>query len=426
MTDLSCEFRGEGLRVGFWQRQVLRALEKMPHGRLAMTLPDGAHRSFGTGSNPRQSRHGLSASMHVRSDGFFRRCVLHGDIGFAESFLAGEWDSPDLAEVISWFILNAETSPAQSSSRLRRSAINALGWVNRLAHRLRANTVDGSRENIAAHYDLSNAFFASFLDPSMTYSSALFAGGQETLEEAQNAKYDRLCRLLELKPGQRILEIGGGWGAFARRAARLHGCHVTSVTVSQQQYFHAARLRHEQGLEQAIDLRLADYRTLSGTWDRIVSIEMLEAVGHEFLDTFFARCHELLAPNGLAALQVITAPDSRYERVRRSVDFIQKHIFPGGQILSVGAIVDSLRRVSDLQLHDLHDLGDSYAKTLELWLEAFERGVEGVKQMGFDEVFVRKWRYYLVYCMAAFRMRHVSVVQMLLTRPGNHALGIAR
>lgn len=407
-----------------YRRAVLSALRPLRHGALTMTLPDGEEVRFGDGSNPRRAQFGLDARIRVVREDFFRRCFYYGDIGLAEAYMAGDWATDDLAAVVSWFILNAEfQGPHQSA---RRHVLNWLGWINNLAHRLRTNSVERSRENIAAHYDLSNEFFALFLDPSMTYSSALFTSenplrsSEGLLEDAQFAKYERLCALLELKPGDRVLEIGGGWGAFSRYAANRHGCHVTTVTISEQQFAWAARLRKQESLEEQIDLRLLDYRKLTGQFDKIVSIEMLEAVGHEYFDTFFSKCDELLAPNGLIALQVITCPEARYESVRGGVDFIQKHIFPGGLIPSVGALLESVHRTTDFTMRDLLDFGDSYARTLQIWSERFEARIESVRKLGFDEIFIRKWRYYLMYCMAAFQMRHVSVVQMLLTRHNNH------
>lgn len=421
--------RGRGSLV--YRRAVLSALRPLRHGALTINLPDGEVVRFGDGSNPRRARFGLDARIQVVREDFFRRCFYYGDIGLAEAYMAGDWTTDDLAAVVSWFILNAEFQGSHGPAR--RRVLNWLGWINNLGHRLRANSVERSRENIAAHYDLSNDFFALFLDSSMTYSSALFGDGIDTprssealLEEAQFTKYQRLCALLELKPGDRVLEIGGGWGAFSRYAASRYGCHVTTVTISEQQFAWADRLRRQESLEERIDLRLLDYRKLTGQFDKIVSIEMLEAVGHEYFDAFFSKCDELLAPNGLVALQVITCPEARYESVRDGVDFIQKHVFPGGLIPSVGALLESVHRTTDFTMRDLLDFGDSYARTLQIWSDRFEERLESVRKLGFDEAFIRKWRYYLMYCLAAFQMRHVSVVQMLLTRPNNHDLGTTR
>ena len=396
---------------------VLHVLNRMHHGRLTMTLPTGDVLHFGDGTNPRDARYGLDASIAIRDEHFFRRCFFFGDIGFAESYMAGEWDTPDLTEVIAWFIVNQ----SQPASRAKQRVVNWLGWINNAAHRLRSNTRRNSRRNIAAHYDLSNDFFAKFLDPSMTYSSALFERDDATLDQAQLAKYERLCRQLELKPGDRVLEIGGGWGALSRHIARNYGSHVTTITISQQQFDWASQRIREERLGDRIDLRLLDYRQLDGTFDKIVSIEMLEAVGHDYFDTFFAKCAEVLAPNGMMAVQVITCPEWRCEPMRHGVDFIQKHIFPGGEVPSVGCLLESVRRSTDLALADLYDFGQSYARTLQLWAAAFESHLHEIRALGFDEEFIRKWRYYFRYCEAGFLMRHISVVQMLLSRSNNHA-----
>ena len=401
-----------------YRKLVLRELAPMQRGLLTIEMPDGSRVRFGAERTPQAPHQGI-ASMVIRDERFFRRCVLFGDIGFAESYLAGEWTTGNLEAVIVWFILNAK----ESSSR-RGGATNALQIANRLRHRLRGNTPSGSRRNIEAHYDLSNEFFALFLDESMTYSAALFDQQEQTLESAQIAKYDRLCRRLHLQPGDRVLEIGGGWGAFSRYAASHYGCHVTSLTISPAQYEHAAREISRAGLQNRIDLQLRDYREVTGQFDKIVSIEMLEAVGHEHLPAFFRKCNELLTPSGVLGLQYITCPDNRYERLRRGVDFIQKHIFPGSLILSIGAVSDAIRATGDLVLHHLDDLGSSYARTLHVWHERFNQNLAQVRELGFDEPFIRKWNYYLQYCSGAFAMRHTSVVQAVYSRPNNLTLPV--
>lgn len=413
MTTISSEQTSSpaARRTGIFERIVFSALDRMDHGRLTIVLPDRSRVLFGSGSNPRGARFGMRAEIRVHGDDFFRRCAIGGDIGFAESYMAGEWDTPDLAEVVSWFILNDDAAKPPALLRLG----------NRLLHTLRRNTIGRSRANIAAHYDLSNDFFSAFLDPSMTYSSALFRANED-LQSAQYSKIERICRLLDLRRGDRVLEIGSGWGALSRFAAKQYGCHVTTITLSEQQYAWCAQMRTQHGLEDRIDLQLVDYRDVRGEYDKIVSVEMIEAVGYEYYDTFFARIGELLAPNGLVALQAITAPESRFDGIRRGVDFIQKHIFPGGLIPSVGALSASMQRTTDLMIRDLFDFGDSYARTLQCWADNFEASLDRIRLLGFDDVFLRKWRYYLMYCKAAFQMRHISVVQLLLTRPNNHAL----
>jgi len=256
----------------------------------------------------------------------------------------------------------------------------------------------------------------------MTYSSALFTAPAETLEEAQIAKYDRLCRQLKLKPGERVLEIGSCWGGFSRHAAKNYGVRITTVTISEEQFKYARELFQKEGLADRVEIKLQDYRLLEGKFDKIVSIEMLEAVGDEFLETYFAKCHELLAPHGLLAVQMITCPDSRHDALRKNVDWIQKHIFPGSLLLSIHRVNEALRRTGDLFLHDLKDLGLSYAETLKRWRTTFNQNEAGLRALKFDTRFIRKWNYYFSYCEAAFAMRNISVVQAVYTRPNNQTL----
>jgi cyclopropane-fatty-acyl-phospholipid synthase len=408
-------------RHPFFRGIVLRALSGMRRGRLLLELPDGSAVTLG-GSAEAVGPFGGTARIRVLSERFFQRCVFFGDIGLAESFLQGEWESDDLFSVIAWFVANASDSPSQSASRRHFGFVELLGAANRLLHRLRSNSLRGSRRNIAAHYDLSNDFFALFLDETMTYSAARFDSGDESLEKAQLQKYEALCRMLRLRSSDRLLEIGGGWGGFSRYAAREYGCHVTTTTISSAQFDHAAQRIQQEGVGDRVTLLQRDYRELGGNFDKIVSIEMLEAVGHEYLDTYFAKCDELLAPQGLLALQVITCPDSRYDRLRKGVDFVQKYVFPGSLLPSLGAISASMKRTGDLMLHQLDDLGASYAQTLHHWRERFGQRLDEVRTLGFDNRFLRLWDYYLAYCEAAFAMRHISVVQALYTRPNNYSL----
>ena len=276
--------------------------------------------------------------------------------------------------------------------------------------------------NIREHYDLGNDFYRLFLDPTMTYSSALFERPGQTLEEAQTAKYDRLCQKLKLKPDEHLLEIGSGWGGMSLHAAKKYGCRVTTITISEAQFRYARELFQKEGLAGRIEIKLLDYRLVTGQFDKIVSIEMLEAVGDAYLETYFAKCHELLRPGGLLGLQMITCPDTRYDSLRKNVDWIQKHIFPGSLLLSVHRVNQALRRTGDLHLHDLTEMGLSYAETLRRWRAAFNRQLPQVRALGFDERFIRKWNYYLCYCEAAFARRNISVVQTIYTRPNNPTL----
>lgn len=401
---------------GFYQRIIMQALERMTLGCLHIEMPDGSRKTMG---HPGAK---ISASVRIANADFFKRCVLFGDVGFGEAYVDGDWDTDDITKVISWFILNIENSPAMSGSRAKKFLVNLLGLQNRIGHLLRPNSLTTSRRNISEHYDLGNDFYKLFLDPTMTYSSALFTSPGQTLEQAQTAKYDRLCRQLKLKPGEHVLEIGSGWGGFSLHAARNYGVRITTVTISEEQFKYARTLFQRQGLSDRVEIKLQDYRLLTGQFDKIVSIEMLEAVGDKYLDTYFAKCHELLKPDGLLALQMITCPDSRHDLLRKDVDWIQKHIFPGSLLLSVHRVNEALRATGDLFLHDLKDLGLSYAETLKRWRVVFNQNETGVRALRFDTRFIRKWNYYLSYCEAAFAMRNISVVQAVYTRPNNSTL----
>jgi cyclopropane-fatty-acyl-phospholipid synthase len=411
------------------QKLVCQAFGRMPVGHLQMTLPSGQVITFG------HDAHQPPVPMVVYHSRFFTQCLLYGPIGFAEAYVEGLMDLPDIAGAIGWFIANQEHSTVFDGSPHQVWWLDLLGTINRWQHRLRSNSLINSRANIHAHYDLSNAFFALFLDPTLTYSSARFSDPNMTLEAAQLAKYQALCDRLQLTATDRVLEIGTGWGGFARYAAQTTGCHVTTVTISQEQYDVAVARIAQAGLSDRVDVRLMDYRLLvsdpsiSRPFDKVVSIEMIEAVGDDYLDTFLATCDVLLKPQGLMALQMITCPDSRYTTFKTTVDFIQKHIFPGSLLPSIERVAQGFRRhvrlapglVSSgaLQLHHLEDMGQSYAKTLNLWHQAFNAHLPSVMDLGFDAAFIRKWNYYLQYCQAAFATRHITVVQALYTRPNN-------
>jgi cyclopropane-fatty-acyl-phospholipid synthase len=401
---------------GFFESQVLRLLEPMSEGHLRVTLPGGSVREYGTpGRAP-------AATLEIRDPAFFRDIVLEGDIGFGDAFVRGSWDTDDLPTLIRWFIANLAHSPLISGGRRHLLGLNALRWINRLAHLGRANTEANSRRNIHEHYDLGNEFYALFLDPTMTYSSARFERPDQSLEEAQAAKYEALCSKLRLHPGDHVLEIGCGWGGFAEHAAKRHGCRVTGVTISERQHAYAVERIARAGLADRVSILLQDYRRITGRFTKIASIEMIEAVGERFLDAFFRRCDELLEPGGLLGVQVILCPDPRYPLLRRGVDWIQRRIFPGSLLPSVARLTEATRRGTQFTLHSLDDLGLSYARTLAEWRAAFHRQREAVRLQGFDERFLRKWDYYLSYCEAAFAMRSITVSQLLYTRPNNPAL----
>jgi len=400
------------------RRCIFSFLETMEGPPFRMILPDGSERTFG-----RMQEAVTPAEIHVHQVGFFRRLLLHGEIGFGEGYMAGDWTTSDLPKLISTLIGNLEAIPEMSGSRRRSITYNLLKWVNLFAHWRRRNTRTNSRRNIEAHYDLSNDFYSLWLDETLTYSSAWF-NGEESLEAAQANKYQRLCEKLHLRPGMRVLEIGCGWGGFSLHAAKHFGVHMTAITISKAQFEKATQRVREEGLEGQISVLLCDYREVEGRFDAIVSIEMLEAVGHDFLKTFFGQCHQLLEPEGRVGLQVIVCPDSRYEAMRRTVDWIKKHIFPGGQLPSIKALVDSVNATGDLYLQHLENFGYHYARTLRLWRERFNNQQQSIRSLGFDETFFRKWNYYLAYCEAAFASRNINVSQMIFTRPNNTSFAL--
>jgi len=395
---------------------VLRAFEQLTRGCLELGLPDGSQRIFGTpGVEP-------SARLQIVRENFFRKCVCYGDVGFGESYVDGDWETDNIKQVISWAIHNIENSTAPSGSQIRALGLNFFQLVNRAWHLLRPNNLRMVRRNIAEHYDLGNDFYRLWLDETMTYSSAIFRAENQRLEDAQHEKYEALCRHLRLQPGDHVLEIGCGWGGFASHAASHHGCQVTAITISKEQYEFAKARMEREGLSERVNILLQDYRQLEGQFEKIVSIEMMEALGDRYLETFCVQVHRLLKPQGIVALQYITIPDNRHQALRRGVDWIQKHIFPGSLLLSIGRVSEMFTRTGDLFLHHLQDHGSSYARTLNQWWQNFNLRLPEVKAMGFDERFIRKWNYYLQYCESAFAMRNISVVHAVYTRPNNHNL----
>jgi len=400
-------------KSSFYQDVVIKLLSKMDKGRLYLTNFDGERIVIGTGEG------NITASIVVNSPEFYKRCVLFGDIGFGEAYVDSLWDTENITNVIKWVLHNIENSPGLSGSRAQALSLNLLKWYNKIIHSKRANTLEGSRKNIAEHYDLNNDFFASFLDPTMTYSAAYFYRDGLSLEEAQLAKYERLCRQLNLKPTDHVLEIGTGWGGNAIYMAKTYGCRVTSLTISEDQHKMAVERVAAEGLSDRVSILIKDYREMEGKFDKIVSIEMLEAVGFNFMDGYFTKCHDLLKKSGILALQVITSPDSRFESLKKGVDWIQKHIFPGSLLPSVAAINSSVNRTGDMTMVDLKDIGLDYGKTLKLWFDSFNASLPKVKSLGFDDTFIRKWNYYLCYCEAAFVMRNINVMQIVYSRPNN-------
>jgi len=396
-----------------YQKIFDRVLSPLPAGKLRVALPTGEEVFYGLKAP------GPEASLKILNPAFFKKCILYGEVGLGESYVDGDWETDDVVSVLSWFIINLENAPAAHSSKRRLPLTDFLLVLNRLRHKLRANNKAGARRNISEHYDLSNDFFKLFLDPSMTYSCAYFTSPDQSLEAAQTAKYDRLCRKLKLTSSDHVLEIGGGWGGFAVHAARNYGCQVTSITISKEQLKYAKDRAAAEGLSNQIEFQLTDYRNVTGKFDKIVSIEMIEAVGHEYFKSFFKKCHELLNRYGLLGIQAITCPDSRYESHRKNVTWMQKHIFPGGLLPSIGVMNKAINETGDLQLHDLEEMAPHYARTVATWRENFNHKLEAVLAQGFDEKFIRKWNYYLTNCEAVFRTRNISVIQAIYSRPNN-------
>ena len=386
------------------ERALRARLSTLEHGEV--TLVDGGGRAaYGRAT----ARCPLRATVHVRDPRFYADAAFGGSVGAGESFMAGDWTADDLTALVRILLVN-------------RGVLDALdgGWsrvtepARRLLHAAARNTRAGSRRNIAAHYDIGNDFFERFLDPTMMYSCAVFEREDMSLEEAQVTKLDRLCRKLDLRPGDHLLEIGTGWGGLALHAARHYGCRVTTTTISRRQHELACRRVEAAGLADRVSLRLDDYRDLDGRYDKLVSVEMIEAVGHQYFDAFFRKCGELLVPGGTMALQSITIDDRQYAAARDSVDFIKRHIFPGCCIPSVTALAQSAARASALRIVDLEDIGPHYATTLAAWRRNLFANADDLRARGYPEALLRMWHFYLSYCEGGFAERTLGDVQIVL------------
>jgi cyclopropane-fatty-acyl-phospholipid synthase len=352
----------------------------------------------------------------VRDLGFYRAVALRGSVGAGEAYIDGAWDCDDLVALVRLLVRNRDRLDAMETGPARLG-----GWALRAWHALRPNTRGGARRNIAAHYDLGNDFFALFLSPDLMYSSALWDGAGDTLEAASTRKLEAVCRQLELRADDRVVEIGTGWGGFALHAAREYGCHVTTTTISREQHALASARVAAAGLGDRVTLLLEDFRDLRGTYDKLASIEMVEAIGARNLDAYFGRIGALLRPGGLALVRAITIEDHRYQQALHGVDFIRRHVFPGSFIPSVAALVAAKARAGDLALDALADFGPSYARTLQAWRERFLARLPQVRALGFDERFIRLWEFYLAYCEGGFRERSIGVAHLRLRKPGDAA-----
>lgn len=387
------------------KRILCKTFDLMQHACLHLTDHEGNQQQFG------DSQSDLHAEVVVLHPDFYARMLSQGSIGAAEAYIDGWWQTPNLTNVIRFF---ARHLPLLDSIERRVSWLNQA--VRKMNHWRNRNTKRNAKTNITAHYDLGNALYQCFLDDNMLYSSGLYLKDQDSLANAQRQKMARLCQQLKLTPQDHLLEIGSGWGGMAIYAAKHYGCQVTTTTISEQQYQYAkARIADEQ-LEDKITLLKQDYRNLSGQFDKLVSIEMIEAVGKNYLPQFIKTCQARLKPNGLMALQAITIADQRFAHYSHGVDFIQKHIFPGGFLPSLSVLITAYRDYSDMVLRDVKDIGLDYARTLQDWQRAFHHNQDRLAALGYDEDFVRLWHYYFCYCQGGFEERSISAVQLLLSK----------
>jgi len=393
--------------ANFAKAQILSHLSNLKIGRL--TLID-ANNTYFHGDNG----HPLHAVIHVHDPRFYGEIAFGGSIGAGEAYMLGYWSADNLTNVIRIMCLNQSVMDGLEGGYqwLTKPVMRILHWLN-------SNTTEGSRKNIAAHYDLGNEMFELFLDPTMMYSSAMFNHTTDSLQQASELKLKTICDKLDLQPTDHVIEIGTGWGGFSIYAAKNYGCKVTTTTISEQQYLLAKAHVQKAGLEDQITLLLDDYRHLEGQYDKLVSIEMIEAVGYQFYDTYFSKVSELLKPHGLALIQAITIADQRYESARKSVDFIQRYIFPGSCIPSNTAMLTSITGKTDLRLFDLEDIGPHYATTLRMWRENFFANIAKVRALGYSEEFIKMWEFYLCYCEGGFEERALGNVHLLLAKPDN-------
>lgn len=392
---------------------LLGQLRKLTIGSLTV-IEGGRTHCFGE----REPGAALKATIEVLAPQFWADAAFGGTVGAGEAFIHGTWRCDNLTALIRIMVVNREVMNGME---------RGLAWLTaptrRVLHWLNRNSKEGSQRNIAAHYDLGNDFFALFLDPTLAYSCGIFEREDSTLHEASLAKFDEICRKLDLQPGDHLVEIGTGWGGLALHAAQRHGCHVTTTTISKEQYAHSVARVKAAGMEDRITLLLKDYRDLeppagSGGFDKLVSVEMIEAVGPQYLDTYFAKCASLLKPDGAMLLQAITIQDQFYEQALKSVDYIQRFIFPGSFIPSVTAITHSVTRATDMKVSHLRDIGPHYATTLRMWREAFFSHLPEIRALGLPETFIRMWDFYFCYCEGGFAERQLGDVHMLLTKPG--------
>ena len=393
--------------MGFFEKTLHRQLDLSDQGLLKLESPSGKN-TFGS-----DEKDSLQADLKIHRNEFFRKACLGGSLGVADSYAAGDWDTTDLVTFFRFFLQNQKVMDGMESGWA--TLLNKFArWAYLLSQK---NTIEGSRKNISLHYDLGNDFYQLMLDPTMTYSCGIFASEDSTLEEASLAKYDRIIDQLKIESHHHLLEIGCGWGGFAARLAERTGAKLTATTISEQQYKYARERVENLGTADLISIVKQDYRNLSGQFDRIVSIEMIEAVGHEYLPTYFSKIADLLTTDGAAMIQAITMPDHRYSQYLKEVDYIRTRVFPGSNVPSISAMVEAVAKKSDLRPTNIFDFGYHYARTLREWRLRFLENEDKIAKLGYDENFRRAWVYYLCYCEAGFEEGYTGDVHLLLTKP---------
>jgi cyclopropane-fatty-acyl-phospholipid synthase len=396
----------------FWMDRLARRLvhaqlSLIEHGEIVIREADNEH-YFGKVTDEFPIR----VHIEIKHPSVWSDVAFGGSSGSGEAYIKGSWSCSNLLGLVRIFLRNRHVL-----NQMDRGMTRFKAPLHRMLHWLSRNTRKGSRRNISAHYDLGNDLFELFLDPTMMYSCAYYPTAESCLEEAAIAKLERICQKLNLQPQDHLLEIGTGWGGLAIHAAKHYGCRVTTTTISRQQYELALQRIRDEGLEDRITLLFEDYRDLTGQYDKLVSVEMIEAIGHQYLDTYFEKCSSLLKPNGMMLLQAITIADQRYESALREVDYIKKYIFPGGFLPSIAAMCRSIARVTDMKLFHMDDIGPHYARTLADWRQRFFDHIDEVRAFGYSDAFIRMWEYYLCYCEGGFMERDIGTVQMLLTKP---------
>jgi len=390
-----------------WLKSAVKSqLNYLSHGKLKLIEKDETTTFVGSIDSD------ISAEIEILNDEFYWYIAFGGGVGAGEAYISNFWRSPDLTQVIRLFAVNQSVMDSMEGGLAKFTTP-----MKKLFHWFNKNTQKGSKDNIVAHYDLGNDFFKLFLDPTMMYSSGIFYKQSDTMEQASINKLERICARLKLKPSDHVVEIGTGWGSFAIYAAKNYGCHVTTTTISEEQYDYAQERINEAGLSSKITLLKKDYRALEGRFDKLVSIEMIEAVGHQYFDTFFKKCSDLLKDDGQMLIQAITITDQRFDQAKKDVDFIKRYIFPGSCIPSVNSISQSLSKSSELRITHMDDIGTHYAKTLNQWRKSFIQRLDDVRAQGFNEAFIRMWEYYLCYCEGGFKEQVISTTQLHLVKP---------